>query len=368
MYGQIWQFHDGRARVYQDGKQGFVDKTGQVSIALKYDDARDFSDGLAMVEQNGKVGYINPQGKVIIPLMYEPTQSEFGNNFLNGFVEASLAGKQGIIDKQNNVIIPFIYDNIYKLSDEANNVFFQVELNDKEGLLDSTGKIIIPIEYDRVGWISEGLIAVGNLKDSDTNTDAVNNDKNNAYSKAGFGYFNSSGELVIPFNYDYAQAFIGGLAVVKKDNKSGLINHQGDIVIPIEYQRLEQGYLAFAHADAIPVSKDEFSDVFLIDKQGNRVSDNYDNIEPFYGKLAAAYHQYDDDYSLNKTIEAVLLNDRGEVVRRAAAKNFFLHIKNGKLQGYFIEVQNDLTQQGAILIDPDGQVVGLMPDFVLPSV
>lgn len=41
------------------------------------------------------------------------------------------------------------------------------------------------------------------------------------------GFINHSGELVIPYNYDYADDFSEGLAVVIQDGKWGFVDKQG---------------------------------------------------------------------------------------------------------------------------------------------
>jgi hypothetical protein len=50
-----------------NGKHGFIDKTGEEIIPLKYDsDYSSFSEGLAGVELNKKYGFIDKTGKVVI--------------------------------------------------------------------------------------------------------------------------------------------------------------------------------------------------------------------------------------------------------------------------------------------------------------
>lgn len=45
-----------------NGKHGWIDKTGQVVIPLKYDDAESFENGKARVKLNGEWFYIDKQG------------------------------------------------------------------------------------------------------------------------------------------------------------------------------------------------------------------------------------------------------------------------------------------------------------------
>lgn len=46
----------------QDGKYGFIDKTGKIVIPAKYDEVWNFGDGVALVVQNGKKFNIDKKG------------------------------------------------------------------------------------------------------------------------------------------------------------------------------------------------------------------------------------------------------------------------------------------------------------------
>ena len=76
------------ARVGQNNKRGFIDKTGKVVIPIQYDDALNFSDGLAGVKQNDKWGFVDKAGKVVIPFQYDDVRG-----FENGMAEALLNGE-----------------------------------------------------------------------------------------------------------------------------------------------------------------------------------------------------------------------------------------------------------------------------------
>jgi hypothetical protein len=50
------------ASVKLNGKYGFIDKTGQEIIPLKYDEAWSFHEGLGGVKLDGKSGYVDKRG------------------------------------------------------------------------------------------------------------------------------------------------------------------------------------------------------------------------------------------------------------------------------------------------------------------
>ena len=60
--------------------------------------------------------------------------------------------------------------------------------------------------------------------------------------KEKYGYVNDSGDIIIPFEYSYAQKFRYGKAIVSKDGKHGIIDYEGSTVIPFEYTGFNPSY------------------------------------------------------------------------------------------------------------------------------
>lgn len=58
----------------EDGKSGYIDKTGMLTIAPQFDVAYDFKYGVALVSSDADSddhwGFIDKTGKVIVPLRY----------------------------------------------------------------------------------------------------------------------------------------------------------------------------------------------------------------------------------------------------------------------------------------------------------
>lgn len=50
-----------------------------------------------------------------------------------------------------------------------------------------------------------------------------------------YGYMNTDGNLEINYQYDFADDFSEGLAVVEKDGKYGFIDKEGNVVIDFKY-------------------------------------------------------------------------------------------------------------------------------------
>ena len=144
---------DGLAPVGLNGKYGFIDKSGNEVIPLKYDNAGSFSEGRARVKLNGKYGFIDKSGNEVIPCKYDDFLS---NSFSDGTVPVKLNGKYGFIDKSGNVVIPLKYDGAGSFKEGLGFV----KLNGKWGFIDKSGKVVIPLKYDYAYFFTNGRAQV----------------------------------------------------------------------------------------------------------------------------------------------------------------------------------------------------------------
>ena len=89
----------------------------------------------------------------------------------------------------------------------------------KEGLINTNRKIIIEPIYDEIsGYFINGFMRV----------------RNNG--KAGI--MNENGEIVIPIEYDNVLDYKNGMFTAEKSNKWGIIDTENKIIIPFEYGRI----------------------------------------------------------------------------------------------------------------------------------
>lgn len=110
-----------------------------------------------------------------------------------------------------------------------------------------------------------------------------------------YGFINKFGEVVIPFEWEYAYSFSEGLAVVAGKNangawKMGVIDKTGALTIPLEWDAL----MSFSDGLAAALDDSRFS---YIDKTGARVIslDGVDSIYSFSEGLARVMKE--DEFS-----------------------------------------------------------------------
>ncbi len=100
-YDKIYPFKDGIAKVEKDGKQGFINTTGEEFVPCKYDAIYPWEKGRAKVEIANKFGFINEQGEEYIPVKYD-----FIGAYKNGLAIVSLGGRRGLINEAGEEVVP----------------------------------------------------------------------------------------------------------------------------------------------------------------------------------------------------------------------------------------------------------------------
>ncbi|MBP3442855.1 MAG: WG repeat-containing protein [Clostridia bacterium] len=235
-------------KIMVDGKYGLIGTDGEMIIEAEYDDIfaiRDGDDFLAVKKgENGdKQTYIHSDTyrtqsaqKKYNTKKYEyywNTKSgsplfvctENGNTTEKDFApmlpeavkgvnkEASSyvpTGKYGLFVNKVN-LTGMIYTNAGFYSDGL----IAFESNGKWGYLDSTGRTVIPFEYDAV-WGYNALGGKDTAYESFDGCITVTKDKK-------FGVISTEGDILVPFEFDNATPVVEGKAFVKSDGKWGVI-------------------------------------------------------------------------------------------------------------------------------------------------
>lgn len=207
--------------ICRNGKYGFVNHEGEIVIPCKWTKVGEFHDGLAVVDDSsGKYGYLNMDGDRIIPCRWDGVES-----FKDGMAVVKVKSgawdyKSGVIDKDNNLLIPTLYDSLEYIGE---GLFKHYQSENKYGLINSENESISVPHWYSIGRFSDGLCPV--------------QDRNEEHR---YGYIDKSGELVINYWWTDANNFSEGLAVVMdKDGKYGVIDIQGNVIIPCYHERLQ---------------------------------------------------------------------------------------------------------------------------------
>ena len=243
-YDWAGSFSEGLAMVKLDGRWSFIDKLGNEILQLSNGEGENFSEGLAMVGSRGIVsfgyyfdqyGFVDRLGNEVVPLKYSSASS-----FREGFAHVSNFGSHGFIDKSGNTVVPLKYDSAGSFSEGL----APVNLDGRWGFIDMSGNEVVPLKYDDVWYFSEGFAPV-KLNDRWGFIDRSGNEVlqqleydevlpfsegfarvrlTDNYNEDKYGFIDKSGKLAVPLKYDWAGSFSEGLAVVYLNDKYGFIS------------------------------------------------------------------------------------------------------------------------------------------------
>jgi hypothetical protein len=263
IYEEADYFSEGLAAVTFEREQGygFIDKKGRMVIPPRFFNASSFSEGLASIRIKSAVGFIDKQGTIVIPPQFENV-----GTFHDGLATATLFGKNetGFINKKGEMVIPPIYDNKDNFMRFSEGLAAVIAPNGRSqfsvGYIDRSGNL--KIYYDFVyghefkygyaevsirlpdGGLAEGYKACINKSGktvpnkfcdgrtkrvfdpkglihhsvaSDNFLEIVGQLKPVEDEKTGkYGYRDDNDKLIIPYQFDRANSFSEGLAMVYK--------------------------------------------------------------------------------------------------------------------------------------------------------
>ncbi|MCL1878193.1 MAG: WG repeat-containing protein, partial [Defluviitaleaceae bacterium] len=219
--------------------EGILNKYGEIVVPFEYDHIGSFHEGLAAVHRDGMVGFVDTCGELVIPLRY-------GSIGIRGDDPRWMLrwSQHGAFEDGLAVVKRRQWDDNWAYGNEM-------------GLIDRAGNVVLPFEFDIINSFSDGLavVGVGETFNEDEHgwRDIIHT----------FGVINMYGDFVIPMGeFDHIADFSEGVASARRDGQTGLIDRDGNIIIPFEYDsigRLEDG-MATARKNG---------QVGLIDRDGN---------------------------------------------------------------------------------------------------
>lgn len=270
---EIYDFHDGLARIRVNDKIGFIDKLGNVVVEPKYDSGLNFSDGLALVcnkdlensdfyNPRKNCGYIDTTGKEVIELKYED-----GVDFVDGVSIVKKGIKAAFIDKTGKELTGFDYTFVSsKLLGE--NMALVSATDVKTG---ADGWNIINIKDGYKPILSADATVMNALGCSNGLCAVKQAHVDGRYDTNGkYGFIDYSGNIVIDYKFDTAFSFNGNdFALVVVNDKVGFINTKGEYIIEPNYNDFSRGIVDY-DSDIILLNKDN-ENLIAFDKTGKEL-------------------------------------------------------------------------------------------------
>jgi len=266
-------------------KRGVINLKNEIVIPIKYDHIFQYGPNIFRVKVSKKYGLINDKGETVVPIIYDSID-RMGYN--NGIYRLRLDNKYGLFNI-NGKDTGLIYDYIVRTGDKL----IRVQLDNKWGFLNQNFEEVIPAIYERAWDFEDNFALVKEygewyflfyMNEDEMQerkkemkehswlyklTNKIFNSFNN-YAKISVkeqvnnrsllgehsshfvrtkkdalyidDYISTRKEsALIPIEVDEVTYFDDdGYAEVRKDGKYGLINADGDFVIPCIYDELRR--------------------------------------------------------------------------------------------------------------------------------
>jgi hypothetical protein len=245
-------------------------------------------------KKNDKWGVINPNGKVLIDVKYEGIK-----HVGQGYYAVTDGDKWVIMNKQNQTVLTQGFDRI----DDLHGDYSKIYAGHLEGLLKIPDTIILEPIYDIVksgNWPFidaqkdsivwqyhryERTLKKSNITPTKIYYSYPINPKKplcdgyqriSKHSGYGYGLIDASSKMIIPPLYDYVMPGPDCTwFIATKNNKRGLFNREGVVILPFTYQSLQP----CAHNDSL-LQANTKTDWYFITPDGKRISEeNHTHIE-----------------------------------------------------------------------------------------
>lgn len=224
--GYVYSFSDGLALIQAGKKYGYIDRTGEFVIQPRFLFGTDFHEGMARVVAEGPCAYYGEGpcpdfrrlgengGRTIPPCKFTfidksgsiitAERYDYANDFSEGLAAVRIGEKWGYIDKKGRLVIQPRFDEARMFSDGL----ACVQLGKRYGYIDPNGIFVIPPQFKYAEDFANERAAVSNIW----------NKEEFVYEE--FYYIDKQGEQAITEKFALASAFFKGLAHVKlKSNK-----------------------------------------------------------------------------------------------------------------------------------------------------
>jgi len=221
-------FSDGFIALYdaETSRFGYYNAHGEQVIDYRFVDARPFSEGLAAVRLDTvQWGFIDIVGDVVIPPAFLDARG-----LREGLAAVFHSKGWGFVDSDGNMVVYPEYSHVSDFEDGFATVY--VWETQQFGFIDTYGNNIAWFEYLPPGvWVypmelprfSDGLITFSLAMDD---------------GQVLFGYMDTTGNVVISPMFNFTTRFSDGRAIVWVDERAGIIDISGDLVmLPVEMDR-----------------------------------------------------------------------------------------------------------------------------------
>lgn len=262
-------------RVLENGKWGYIDKTGKLVVPAVYDTATDFSERRARVSVGSEFYILKDDGSRI---QTEDVRSPFreGRAFVGSGVHAAIK----IVDENGKVILPDLID-----FEPYSDGWALVKTNQDWVYVDRAGKVVMDIT-NTVHSAPEQLSCNFGEDERPTMPHPFASGRSRVYmAHEKWAYIDKTGKIAIPARFERAYDFSEGLARVRLDGKWGFIKPDGSYAVEPRFEDARD----FSDGMAAVMSGGKWG---YVDKAGQQaIAPQFDEPQRFQEGLALVWQK-----------------------------------------------------------------------------
>lgn len=233
-------FKYGFAPVSKNNRYGIINTKLELILSCDYEYIEPFSAKRFKFKKDDQWGVVDSCGNIIIDSIYRSI-SHVAEIFIKAETSIKNGGwteaRYGLYNEDGNLIIQELCQNILEVKHET-QVFVIVTINGKQGVYDNKGSKIIPLIYDRIVLKEDYFMC--HLLDHQNSYYSYEERKiksTNKYNLRGEQLLALSEKqiFVVPAEYDLAYPSVNGLIIVIKEGKWGMINLLNDVIVEPQY-------------------------------------------------------------------------------------------------------------------------------------
>lgn len=203
-------------KVQKDGKYGLINFDGKEVLPINYEEITAISgiENSFKIKKDGKYGIVDNEGKVVIEPQYIDIDI-LGKDNKSGFIVKGEDGKYGVVDYSNSQILQTKYDSVEKI---YGNDLYVVTLEGKQKIVNKENNEVLTSGFDSIKQI---------LANQENAVIFVRNNK--------YGIMNLTGEILMAAEYDSLEETKMGIFIAKRGDKYGIININKEEKIEFKY-------------------------------------------------------------------------------------------------------------------------------------
>ena len=255
-------YKEGYLKVKEQEKYGVINIKGTSIIDTAYDDIT--SDGyyseekkyedacfiLRIKTDDGyKYGCAKTNGEIMLDTVYnEISRITEIENSKDVYFITSLNGKYGLMKNSDEVI----ENDFRSISFDRTNTLLTVQKNTSFGVYDLEGNCVIPIDYDDIivggeyinAFKGENTVIFERNGNTVNTTNSSKEKVSDNYSiiidnNNNYNIVDKNDKVLLKDEYSYLEYFKDDLFIATNDSKTGLIKANGEIVVPLQYNTIQ---------------------------------------------------------------------------------------------------------------------------------